>query len=109
MEQWEIEYKKIEDEILRKVDNKEWLTEKEIKYLVYEDYIVEEIDSDKYRWVTYIDAIVEIQDRFFKIHYGQGNTEMQENEYPSQLVKEVKQVNKTIVVVEWEEVKNGED
>ncbi|MGL5440329.1 MAG: hypothetical protein ACRDA4_08155 [Filifactoraceae bacterium] len=104
MEQWEIEFKNKENEILRKVENKEYLTESEVKHLVYQGYVIDEIEKDTHRWVTYIWGVVEIQKRFFKVYYALGNTEMQENEYPRQKLTEVKSVKKIIETEEWEEI-----
>lgn len=104
MEQWEIGYKKREDEILRKIDNKEYLTEEEIKFLIDKDYVEEDLNVDKHRWCTHVDVVICIQNRFFKGFWMEGNTEIQENEYPKQKLKEVELVKKVIEVEEWEEI-----
>lgn len=94
--------------LTEKILNKQELTSDEIKSLVFEDYgeqsieYVEEIRGKDRRWTRTNQVILKINDRYFRIKYEQGLTEYQENEYYSQIAEEVKRVEKTITIVEYE-------
>lgn len=57
--------------------------------------------------VTLFDVVFEVDNRYFMTGYYKGLTECQEDEYYDEAVIEVKPVEKTVVVKEWEEVKKN--
>ena len=89
-----------------KVLNGETLTESEIQDVVwgYVDgiYIVEEEITDTGRWHNHKNTVVTVQDtgRYFAISWGEGATEMQEDEFYENTFTEVfpKEISKTIYV-----------
>lgn len=93
-----------EQYIIDKYDNKEPLTKEEVRELIWEhDY--ERLEGENRRWSRWVDVIVKLKDRYFMVGYDEGLTEMQENEYYTD-IKEVKPVEKVITITEWEEVKH---
>lgn len=94
-----------EEIMLNKIDNKEELSEDEIKRLVY-DYGVELTFGDNRRWTRSANSIIQLQNRFFKITWEQGLTENQENVYDGQPVEVEKHTyEKTITVTEWRAIR----
>lgn len=89
------------DEIMiKKIDDKEKLTESELRELI--ELEIDRIEGDNRRWSQSIESIVKLKDRTFLIPWERGLTECQENEYydqPIEVVKVEKVVTKT--VVEW--------
>jgi len=89
------------DEIMvNKIDNKEKLTESELRELI--EFEIDRIEGDNRRWSQSIESIVKLKDRTFSLEWERGLTECQENEYynqPIEVVKVEKVVTKT--VVEW--------
>lgn len=90
------------DEImLQKIDNKEALTEKELRELVFGNEVETE-NGDNRRWSRTNTTIIELKGRFFSIDWEQGLTEYQENEFNNQPIEvEKKTYPKTIMVTEW--------
>lgn len=93
-----------EQYIIDKYNNKEPLTKQEIRELIW-NYDYKRIEGENRRWNRWVDVIVKLKDRYFKVGYDEGLTEMQENEYYTDIV-EVVPVAKVVTVVEWEEKGN---
>lgn len=93
-----------EQYIIDKYDNKEPLTKQEVRELIW-NYDYKRIEGENRRWNRWVDVIVKLKDRYFKVGYDEGLTEMQENEYYTDIV-EVVPVAKVVTVVEWEEKGN---
>ena len=94
--------KDFEQYIINKYDSKERLTKKEIKELIW-NYEYERIEGKNRRWSRWVDVIIKLKDRYFKIAFDEGLTEMQPDEYYTD-IEEVKPVEKTIVITEWETI-----
>ena len=90
------------DEIMcSKIDNKEDLTEKELRELVF-GYAVETDYGDNRRWSRNANTIVKLCGRAFAINWEEGLTENQENEFYNQPYEvEQRTYEKTIMVTEW--------
>ena len=90
-----------EEIMVKKIDNKEPLTEQEIRTLVYE-YAVESEPGDNRRWTRTVTSIIKLCERYFSIDWEEGLTEYQDNEFYNQPyeVRREEEV-KTIVVVNW--------
>lgn len=90
-----------EELMVKKIDNGEDLTEKELRSLVYE-YTVFTEEGDDHRWVRDVTTIVELCGRNFEIDWYKGLTEMQEDEFYDQPFEVEKiEYEKTITVTEW--------
>lgn len=96
-----------EEEFLRKFDNGEKLSGTDINDIRWNFKIIDEIEGDETRWSRWIDVVFEVDNRYFMTGYYKGLTECQEDEYYDEAVIEVKPVEKTVVVKEWEEVKKN--
>ena len=66
---------------------------------------IEEIKGENESWTRTNLVIFEVNRRYFQLEYIQGLTECQEYGYWPQIPVEVKKVEKTIVVTDWEEIK----
>lgn len=96
-------YREHFDELMvKKIDNKEPLTEHELRNLVYE-FDVDTEYGDNRRWSRTVTTIVELCGRFFSIDWEEGLTECQENEFYNQPI-EVKKTTyeKIVTVTEWQ-------
>jgi len=91
-------YEHFEELMVAKIDNKEKLTEQELKDI--RDFSIKEIKGDESRWTVEIESILEMCGRYFSLYWDRGLTEMQENEFYNQPV-EIEEVTKTITVTEW--------
>lgn len=95
-----------EDVVLNKIDNKEKLTERELKTLAYE-FAEEEEEGDNRRWSQGIISYILLKDRYFVLQWERGLTECQENGFYYQPYEvEKKTYEKTIpehkvMVTEW--------
>lgn len=94
--------KDFEQYIIDKYDNKEPLTEKEIRELIW-NYDYERIEGENRRWNRWVDVIIKLKDRYFTVGFDEGLTEMQPNEYYTDIV-EVKPVATVKTVINWEEI-----
>lgn len=90
------------------------LTETEVQNLIWNQgdeesgislEAIQETDSG--RWMSYNDAIFEMDGRFYKVEYEQGLTECQENYYPTQVAQRVAKKNVVKLVTEY--LPYGED
>lgn len=91
-----------EEIILNKIDNKEALTEKEIRELI-EEYEVDTKAKGKMRWQMPVTTIVKLSDRHFAIDWYEGLTEEQPNDYSNQPY-EVEKTEKVVVITNWERI-----
>ncbi|OCG62453.1 hypothetical protein A9G48_08555 [Gilliamella sp. wkB18] len=98
-----------EKEILRKIDNNEWLTECEVKRLIRDCYAVDSIDVRSGDWTVYKQEIIKLGCRTFRVNWERGLTECQDDLFESQIPVEVKQITKMVEIAEWVELeqKNG--
>lgn len=93
-----------EELMVKKIDNGENLTERELRSLVYEYEISSEEGGD-HRWVRDMSTVVELCGRTFEIDWYKGLTEMQEDEFYDQPFEvEKREYEKTITVTEWVKV-----
>lgn len=84
-----------------KVKAKITLTENEIKEVVNE-YSIEDIPGEDNRWTRNITSIIQIDNEYYMINWERGLTECQEDYYPEQPVKVIKEEKVvTQTVVEW--------
>lgn len=91
------------DEIMvQKIDNNEELTTNEIRDLVCEGNIIEEIPGENRRWTRTVKSIIELEGRYFLIAWEQGLTENQPNEYYNQPYEVVcGEYKKVVDVKKW--------
>lgn len=85
--------------MLKKIDNKEDLTDEELRELVT-GYDQETEYGDDHRWTREAFTVVKLCDRYFGIDWMKALTEMGEDEFYDQPY-EVKQVEKVVVTKEW--------
>ena len=98
-----------DDEVLRKIDAGEALTEKEIRTLVLCGYAVEEIEHSVGRWERQVSSIVEIKNRHFSIDWSEGLTEIQENSFDDFYPEEVESYEETVVVKKWRPIEKTKE
>lgn len=90
-----------EEIMVNKIDNKENLTEKELRNVVF-DYEIETEYGENRRWTRSVSTVVKLCNRFFMIEWEEGLTEYQPNEYLEQPYEvEKKEYEKLIKVVQW--------
>ena len=94
--------KDFEQYIIDKYDNKEPLTKEEVRELIW-DYDYERIEGESRRWNRWINVIIKLKDRYFRVGFDEGLTEMQPNEYYTDIV-EVNPVATVKTVINWEEI-----
>lgn len=99
------------EKLLQKIINKERLSEREIRSLLW-DYGtgVDELEGDIGRWTQSVSTIVKLCDQYVRIDWDRGLTELQENHYNEQpyLVEKRERVV-TQVVVDWLEKDQEEE
>ena len=90
------------DEIMiHKIEKGEPLDKDELRELVHE-YKVETHHGSNRRWTRTNTTIISLMGRYFRIHWEEGLTEYQENEYMEQPVEVFKHTyQKMIEVTEW--------
>lgn len=96
-----------ENIMLNKIDNNEKLTAEEIERLVYGNYVIESVDIDICRWTVHKNSMVQLGGRTFRISWGRGLTECQDNIFEPQIPIEVKQITKMVEVKEWVELEQN--
>lgn len=88
------------------------IPEREIRRLCYEYYshddpnLVEaaRVEEEDRRWSRQVNIIFKVNnERFFRIWYDKGLTELQDNEYEEQIAVEVEPKTRTVVETYWEE------
>lgn len=85
------------EEIYKKLQNQEKLSEEEIGSLVWDSERVYEEEGDDHRWQREMFTVVKVENKFYGICWMRGLTEYQENDYYEQPF-EVASENKTEVV-----------
>ena len=91
-----------EEDIVKKIDAGEELSEKELKFLIWDCNRVDEQIGAPRRWMQSVESVVEINGRFFMIPWDRGLTELQEDEFwyqPFEVTKH--EYEKTVKVIEW--------
>ena len=97
---------KYDEELLRKIDNGEDLTNGELCDIIFE-YEIEREYGDNRRWSRSVTTVSQIGDRYFSTDWEEGLTESQENEYDDYPIEvEKKTYKKTITVTEWIKIEN---
>lgn len=86
------------EEILRKLENKETLSEEDLWELTCVSD--EEIDGKEHRWQREISSIIKYNGKYYRIDWMRGLTENQENEFDNQPYEVVPQ-EKVITIKEW--------
>lgn len=91
-----------ENIIVNKIDNKDKLTENELRRLLDFELETERIYGEPRRWLRSVSSIISLKDRTFLLNWDQGLTENIENEFFNQPyeVKPVKH-EKVIIVTDW--------
>jgi hypothetical protein len=104
--------------IFDKICNKDSLSEKEVKYLIEGYYehegkcpfeIIDEKDGKRSRWYESKISILKLilpdgTEKLFEIKWKIGLTELQDNEYPEQTLKEVYVISKYTMYTDYKEV-----
>lgn len=91
---------KYEEELLKKIDSSEELTDREIREVL--EYEVESEYGENRRWSRSVTTISKIGERYFMTEWEEGLTECQQNTYgeqPEEVRK--KTYEKTITITEW--------
>lgn len=76
-----------------------------VRWLVLDVPEYERINGENRRWTRTVTSIFQFGDRFFSVDWEEGLTEMQECEFDYCTINEVKKVERTIVVTDWEIIK----
>ena len=94
-----------ENEIIKKIKNKEKFTEDELSCLRWDFPEVWEEEYEEHRWSKEVSTVVKVGEYYVRIDWLRGLTENQENEFWEQpyFVKQHK-YTKTIEVEEWEAI-----
>lgn len=87
------------------------IPEHEIRRLIYRDFpadpslvYVEEEEDEARRWYSRTEVIFKVNnERFFRVWYDRGLTELQDNEFEEQVAVEVEPKTRTVVETYWEE------
>lgn len=94
--------------ILKKIENKEWLTAEDVELLINEDnFYIETVVIDKYDWTELVNTIIKLGDKYYSVYWQRALTENQENFFESQLAIEVEK--RAIETYSWVEVKGEEN
>lgn len=100
-------YREHLDEILlKKIDDREELTEEELSLLVHCHEVYSNYGSNE-RWTRPVSTIVEIGDRKFCIHWMEALTECQEDEFMEQPFEVVEREREIVTIQTYYESKNG--
>lgn len=75
------------------------------KELIWGDFTVEQNSIDARIWAETIETIVKITNKYFRLYWKKGLTELQENEFDSN-IEEVypEHTTKTIEFIKWRKV-----
>lgn len=97
------EEKLILDKLATKLENKDELTEDEIRYIVRNVSEVYREEGDDRRWSKSISTVHKVGDKLYNIDWEEGLTELQEDEFFTQpyqvtLETEIVQIEKTKIV-----------
>lgn len=83
--------------------SKRFFSEDEVKELIWESEVDQKI-IDSSRWSMSMESIVKIDGKYYRVHWEQGATEYQENEYYEQEADEVERKTKMVEVTDWYKV-----
>lgn len=87
--------------IVEKIDNKEKLTESELKRVAY-DYEISKEYGENRRWSRTVYTVCRLKDRCFMVEWEEDLTECQENSFFTQPYEvELHEYEKVIIVKEW--------
>lgn len=99
-----------EEIILKKIENKEKLTAKDVEWLVNDDnFYIETVVIDKYDWTELVNTIIKLGGKYYRVYWQQALTENQEDFFESQFAVEVEKKAKIIEINEWVEIKGAEN
>lgn len=94
--------------ILKKIENKEWLTAEDVELLINEDnFYIETVVIDKYDWTELVNTIIKLGGKYYSVYWQRALTENQENFFESQLALEVEK--RAIETYSWVEIKGEEN
>ena len=94
--------------ILKKIENKEWLTAEDVELLINnDDFYIETVVIDKYDWTELVNTIIKLGGKYYSVYWQRALTENQENFFESQLAIEVEK--RAIETYSWVEVKGEEN
>lgn len=79
----------------------EWLSVEEVTEWIRNAVPIDRIVDEPRRWYSEITLIYKLQNRYFKICYDKALTELQEDDFWPQSVKEVTPHKKIIETIEW--------
>lgn len=97
-----------EEIILKKIENKEWLTAEDVELLINnDDFYIETVVIDKYDWTELVNTIIKLGGKYYRVYWQQALTENQENFFEHQLAIEVEK--RAIETYTWVEVKGEEN
>jgi hypothetical protein len=92
-----------EKEILRKIDNKEELTQRERSSCLWRFKKEAILEGEESRFYRKMQTVFKIGERMFLIEWSKGLTEMQYNEFYEDPY-EVECIEKTVIVKEWKKI-----
>ena len=87
--------------IEEKILTGESLSEEEVAEWIYGVEPIDRIADEPRRWYSEITLIYKLQNRYFKLCYDQALTEIQEDDFWSQIAQEVTPHKKIIETIEW--------
>lgn len=97
-----------EEIILKKIENKEWLTAEDVELLINnDDFYIETVVIDKYDWTELVNTIIKLGDKYYRVYWQRALTENQENFFEHQLAIEVEK--RAIETYTWVEIKGEEN
>ena len=97
-----------EEIILKKIENKEWLTAEDVELLINnDDFYIETVVIDKYDWTELVNTIIKLGDKYYRVYWQRALTENQENFFEHQLAIEVEK--RAIETYAWVEIKGEEN
>lgn len=79
----------------------ESLSKEEVAEWIRNAVPIDRIADEPRRWYTEITLIYKLQNRYFKLCYDQALTEIQEDDFWSQIAQEVTPHKKIIETIEW--------
>lgn len=99
-----------EKRIYNRLQNGEYLSEKDISYLVDNCELREDREvGENRRWSRSVCSIVELGGKYYSITWEEGLTENQENDFTNQPIEvKLNEYEKTITVREWNPVNQEE-
>ncbi len=104
-------------EILKSIKEGKKLADDEVEELAYKsqhgglfgDNLVEVIKRENQRWFRNMTTILEFNNEFYAIDWGEGLTEFQENCYWSDKAYKVRKTERVITITDYERIEEGEN